>query len=162
MEYRYKIHTFKCVIAALVAVMFVVLGIVQIILCHIFTAAFLMSLGIFFFWISIANGSTVLVNADGVALITFGHIRRFFSWDSIQEVGVTGTKVFNRHSPSKTGTVFIYFSRSKMTKDDRFKMILNWPPKEKIYFQFSMDKLAAVERYWTKEIALNNIGNIPL
>lgn len=107
------------------------------------------------------NAAQILVDGTGVSRSFLWFAPTHCSWDELREVGVFGNKVFNRSDPKKTGSLYIYFSPQKMTADERFNMILRWPPKL-IYFSYSRQALDLVRYLWNRELVGYNIGELKL
>lgn len=105
-------------------------------------------------------GAAVTVDEEGIRSSFLGKPLLQMKWDEIQEIGVAGSKLFNNRNGKKTGTVYIYISRQTMTEDERFNMMLKFPPKDKIYFEYSKEAVLAVQMRWSSKIQTYNSGDI--
>lgn len=107
------------------------------------------------------NGARICINADGISRRILWFPSKFFRWSQLQEVGVFGTKLFNQRNPNKTGTLYLYFATQAMTDDQRFQMVLRWPPRQ-IYLAFHPDDLELIRLFWNGDIIGYNVGNLAL
>lgn len=158
----FTVHLSKCLISIGTCLLSLALAIALFQIGRPFSAGVFLLLLVPFAPIAAISGGRVAVDQDGVSLQILGVCVRRFRWEEIREVGVMGTKVFNRHAPERTGSVFLYFSREELDESQRFDMMLKWPPLDKIYFLFSLERFDQVQAYWGRPVAKTNIGNIPL
>lgn len=117
-----------------------------------------MLLSILFLAILFTYGARVHMNETGIRCRQFPFQKKEFQWQDLQEVGILGTHVFGSERAKHRGEKFIYFSPSKYTEDDRFRMCLKWPPKDIIYMQYKQPRIQAVKKHWSEEVLLYNIG----
>ena len=115
-----------------------------------------------FAYIMFLYGAVLHLSAEGVRKEFLMIPIITYSWDQIREVGVAGTKVFNgTEKNKKPGRRYIYFSPEKMDEESRFKMTLEWPPKNGIlYCVYSRQHIDAIQYLWAKPIAKYNAGDI--
>lgn len=103
--------------------------------------------------------SIVAWDGEGVSRRLFGITLKRLPWPAVGEVGVMGTRVFNRKKPQKTGRMYIYFSEKPMTEKERFEMMLSWPPVKRIYLLYQADRLESLRRRWSGVIITYNTGD---
>lgn len=93
-------------------------------------AVFFTLTGAAFLYILFLYGSTLRISSQGIRKEFLFLPLKTLSWDEIAEVGVLGTKIFNGGSyRKKPGRRYIYFSEKELDDDARFKMALEWPPR---------------------------------
>ena len=103
--------------------------------------------------------SVVSIEEDGIRRSLLGRTLKFLPWDRVREVGVTGTKVFG-NTEKHTGTRYIYISPRMLSEDDQFNMILQWPPKEQIYLEYSPRALQCVQMHWSEKVKTYRAGEL--
>ena len=101
--------------------------------------------------------SRVCFDERGVRCSFCGYTRLFLSWEDIAEVGVAGNRVFG--SKKKPGTLYLYLSPAVMTEDERFQMMLRFPPKGKIVLAFTDRNYAVLRQYWEGAVCSYNAGD---
>ena len=151
---------FYAALATSVVLVFLVLKSFE--LGHFISGAFFVLLLLAFVCIMYLYGAVLHMSQDGV--------RREFlfipiltvTWDQIREIGVVGTKVFNgTGKKKKTGRRYIYISPEELTGEERFKMALEWPPRNGVlYCIYSRANVDAIQFFWSKPIAAYNAGDI--
>ena len=47
-----------------------------------------------------------------------------------------------------------------MTEEQRFDMMLNWPPREQLFFLYTEQRINAVQLLWSGEIQTYNSGDL--
>ena len=162
MEYKYRVHTVKHIISLIYFILFIVIGICLLTINRYGSAVVFLLLGLIFSIVTLLTGSTIHISDTGIRQTYFGIALRTLKWHEIAEVGVIGTKVFNKKHPERAGTLYIYFSKVKLTNEDRFSMILKWPPFKKIYLQYTDNRFHTIQNFWSSIIETYNIGNLPL
>lgn len=135
-----------------------VLGSTYIYTGKFFEAAILCAIAIVFLVIGLNYSCVITIDASGVRKSLFGKTLRFLSWEQIQEAGVVGTKVFGSDE-ERTGTRFLYFSPVKLTDEERFDMVLKWPPKEQIYLEYGKERLDLVRMLYYGTIESYRAGD---
>lgn len=115
---------------------------------------------VIYFIVGINYFSFVSFDKNGVTLSVLGIKRRFFTWNEIAEAGVAGSKIFNKEKKKKTGTLYLYFSKEKMTENERFDMMLKFPPKDKIYLCYTEKRLKDIRWFFDGKLAYFNIGDM--
>lgn len=160
MKNRFVVNLNRCLVALLTVVVSLTIAVTAISMGRVVVAISMAIITLIFIWQVIVNGSVVEIKNEGVETRFLGFRRIFISWDSISEVGVIGTKVFNLGSKKKTGQLYIYFSEESMNDDDRFELAMKWPPGKKIFFRFSQQGIDAVQIKWNKIIRSYNIGDL--
>ena len=156
---RYMLHPLKFTVSLITAAAALVLGICEFLIFRPFSAVFFAGVALLFFFTALYNGMCIAVGRDGIQLSAFGIKRRFLSWNNIKEIGVFGNRLFNANK-NRVGTLYIYFSTQPLTDEDRFQMILRWPPKNEIVLQYSKERMDAIQLIWSSEIQTYNTGNL--
>lgn len=110
----------------------------------------------------VQNATSITVSETGITRSFFGMMTKAIGWSDIKEVGVIGTKVFNRRDSQKVGRMYIYFSDKVMTENERFAIALKWPPKKKAFIRFDYKRISQIQIYWTGKIVLYNVGSLSL
>ena len=106
-------------------------------------------------------GAVVRIEASGISRRALFRPRESYTWDELAEVGVFGTRLFHKAASKKTGTLYLYFSTEAMTEEERFNMVLKWPPKQ-LYFLFTQRNLELVQYFWDQKIVGFNTGDLRL
>ncbi len=163
MKRQYRIDTFKAAVS-LATVLFSFTISASLIIIHRFgSAAVFFLIGFIFIRPMLTYGATISVEQSGIRCFILRKTLRFFSWDEIAEVGVAGTKIFHKKDTKKTGTLYIYISKVALTDEDRFDMMLNWPPKKDVIFlTYSKQRLDAIQMLFSNKIQTYNAGDIRL
>jgi len=117
-------------------------------------------IGIVFAALAVLYGSVVHIGPDEVRRTIAGRCVGRLRREQIREVGVAGSNLFHRNNPNKTGTLYIYFSERSMTEDDRFEMMLNWPPKHGIYLTYDSQRMDFIAPLWDRPVETFNAGDI--
>ena len=162
MEQRFIVNKFKCIASAVSSVTFVLLAGAVLFIHRPGSALIFLVLGLIFGFIAVQSGSVLQLNEEGVTRLLLGHTTAKIRWDEIKEIGVAGTKVFNRSHPEKAGSIYIYFSPVQMDEDERFQMMLRWPPSNCLYMTYNQDRFHAVQGHWNSHIEIYNVGDLCL
>ncbi|MCH1982043.1 hypothetical protein MCG98_05635 [Ruminococcus sp. OA3] len=157
----YQVHTIKFIIFLLTGIVLCGCAVQSFLLSYPLVGMLLAMLALFYLGISFFSaGAFVTVNEDGVRLHALGITLKKFRWDDIKEVGIAGTKVFNRKKKEKCGSVYFYFCKKEMNDEERFDMCLKWPPTACIYLHFDNRKFDYIQSKWNKKIVTYNVGNL--
>ena len=129
---------------------------------YIFPGIIFIALTAVFSYIIFLYGTILHFSAEGVQQEFFLIPIKAYSWNQIREIGVAGTRVFNGSGKNKKpGRRYIYVSPEIMDEESRFKMTLEWPPKNGImYCIYSRQHIDAIQYLWAKPIAKYNAGDI--
>ena len=111
-----------------------------------------------FLYVAYLYGAAVEVLPGEIRVIRFGKVARSLPWPEVAEMGVAGTRVFNRNHPSKTGALYIYFSPVRLGEEERFQMALKWPPKEQIYLLYTKERMDSIRPLWFGKVEKFNTG----
>ncbi len=160
MRRKYIMDPVTCIEAFVTAFTFIAVANVMIIIARPGSAFVFFALGILFAVIAVRNGRSVVIGEDGVYSSFFGLFSRYMSWDDIEETGVAGMRIFFKPSNTKAGDRYIYLVPRKLDDQERFSMILNWPPKDGIYLRYSSERYSAIRYRWDKEIIEYNAGEL--
>lgn len=109
-------------------------------------------IALLFFYMTMQNGAMITIDATGVTRSIVGRRRQSLTWQEIGEVGIAGTKVFRQKDSKKTGSLYIYLSPEALDEDGRFEMMLEWPPKDKLYLTYSPERIKDIQRHWSSKI----------
>lgn len=159
MQNRYLIDPLKFVIALLTAIALILLGAVAWMSNRYVSMAIYFLLGGVFLYVVFIYGSIVTVSERGVVCRFAGITRHSFLWTNISEVGVVGTKVFNRVNPKKTGSLYIYFSPTFMDDKERFDLVMKWPPSKLIFLKYNKKRMDSIQIIWSRKITEYNTGD---
>ena len=121
-----------------------------------------LAIALLFFKIALDAGAKISVGKDGVSRRLFGKTTHSFKWEEIAETGAAGSKILNKGNPNKTGTVYIYFSPTALDDNERFDMMLRWPPKDKLYLRYSEARLNFIKTVCGMDIVGYNIGKLKI
>ena len=162
MTKTYIAHPFKCAVAALTGVFALLMAAVLVSLqVWLGVLVFGVVFGLFT-GLAVLYGARIQLNEQGVCRLGSGRRQRFLSWAEIKEVSVIGVNVFNGNNPKRTGSRYLCFWPAVLSKRERFRLALEWPPREGIYMLYTPERLAAVRRYWTGAIDSYNGGDLYL
>ncbi len=159
-KYRYLIHPLKFAAALFTVVACTFLAILAAtfrnwIMLLLFTVA-----AAVFVWVCVLYGSVLTLDAQGLVLRFCGFTLRTVNWSEVAEVGVVGLKVFNNNDPKHTGTRYIYFSPHRLDKDSRFRLALEWPPRDMLYLCYTKERLNAVQSLSSGTVETFNAGDV--
>lgn len=115
-----------------------------------------------FLWQGWIYGPWVSITCDGIRKHIFGWTLASVRWDELKEVGVVGTKVFNKLNSDKTGPMYIYFSPKEMTTEERFQLALNFPPKHMLFLLHNQEREDLVQALWNTKLIGYNTGKLNL
>lgn len=158
---KYRADSLKFAILTAVSLFFLGASLSLFCVASLLPASFCLLLAVLYLSAALLNGARIEIDATGISRKVFCFPLQHVSWAEVREVGICGVKVFNRRRPDKTGTLYVYFSLENMTDDDRFQMILRWPPKQ-IWFAYSSSRLQEIAPFWEKEIITYNTGDLIL
>lgn len=159
---RFVVNPFKCLLGTVCAVFFAVMGVTMAVIGRPLSCAVFLALGAVFAVIAVQAGAVLELSGNGVCRRVLGRPGKALRWDEIAEIGVGGTKVFNRRNPDKVGGLYFYFSPAAMTESERFEMMLKWPPSDKLYMIFDDRRYRAVQTYWNGTLEKYNTGKLVL
>lgn len=160
MTKTYIAHPLKCGAALLTAIFSLVMVIVMIDLKSWLGGLLFGLIFAFFTGVAVLYGARIRVDEQGVGRFFLWRRQRFLSWPEIKEVSVIGVNVFNRNNSKRTGSRYLCFWPQVMSEQERFRLALEWPPKEGIYMLYSPERLATVRRYWAGQIDSFNGGDL--
>lgn len=118
-----------------------------------------LGIAVLFAYLFYKNASSVTISEEGVCRAFFGLFPKRMSWSEIKEMGLIGENVFNRKK-EKNGDKYIYFSPREMTKEERFDMIVKWPPKDMLYLQYGEKQLSYAMTIWGKDLKTYNVQDL--
>lgn len=151
----------KCVLLALFAGCFLISALALMTVGSRIAALLCLALAFVYLAGAAANAAVVHVDEQGISRRLLWFPPKSYRWDELHEVGVFGTKLFNRRDPSKVGTLYLYVSKEPLTDDQRFNMVLRWHFKQ-IYFAFQPSLLTLIRRFWGGKIVGYNVGDLVL
>lgn len=160
MAKTYIAHPLKCGVALLTGVFSLVMVAVMIDLQAWLGVLAFGLIFVFFSGLAVLYGARIRLDERGVCRFFLWRRQCFLSWSEIKEVSVIGVNVFNRHNPKRTGSRYLCFWPKALSEEERFRLALEWPPKEGIYMVYTPARLAALRRCWTAEIESYNGGDL--
>ncbi len=134
-----------------------VMAVVEFTIGETLMGVILLAVALLFAGVAVYEGQTITVDNDGVRRRMLGRENCFWPWDSIREIGVAGAKALGG-SKTRHGTLYIYFSQEKMKDEDRMRMMLRQPVKDKILLQYTRQRMDAVQTHWSAKIETWNAG----
>ena len=155
---KFAVNPALCAVALCVWFLMISSAIVVLPMGRIVSALIFFLIGIVFLAVAARNGIVVDIQPEGVYRRFLGHQISFLSWDKVQEVGVCGIQPFHPKNENKVGTLYIYISEEKLDDKKRFDMVLQWPPRGKVYMVNDQDRLNIVQLRWSRKIHCFNTG----
>ena len=156
---RILVNKTKAILSALIVIFFAGYGIFYLASHLLLQAIVFLAIAIAFGCVLFLSASFVSIDGEAIHLSFFGLKRKEILWRDIRELGLIGEDVFNR-SKKKSGHKYIYFSPYEMSPDDRFQMIVKWPPKDIIYTEYSEKTLEYAMSIWGKELKTYNVEDL--
>nr|WP_320129663.1 hypothetical protein [uncultured Sphaerochaeta sp.] len=142
------------------AIVSLILGSTLIYIARPFSALLFFVIMLIFCYMASIYGSLIVLTEESVKRLFSRRILAEYKWNEIKEVGVIGTKAFakNKH----TGTLYIYISKTVLSKQERFDLVFSWPPKNKIFLTYDKERLEAIQLSYSSEIQTYNAGDIEI
>ncbi len=113
---------------------------------------------LFFFVIAAFYGSLITLDEHGLTQrILFFPVRRF-RWEDVGELGICGSRAFHKKHPDRAGILYFYISPNSLSEEERFRMVLQWPPLELCFFRFSQRRLEKLQLLVSRELVTYNVG----
>lgn len=156
MKKKYYADALKCGILAATALAFLIFAIALFCVASYYPAIACLLLCGLYGYAAALNGVQIEIHADGIRRRFLCFPARETSWREIREVGVCGSKLWRG-----PGTLYLYLSTERLTEEERFRMVLRWPPKQ-IWLRYKADRLNALLPFWTEKIVLYNAGDLTL
>lgn len=156
------IHPERFAVCVFTVLASLILGITFLTLKNWLGACVMFTIGALFVWQGYVYGPWVSITCEGIRKHIFGWTLKQVRWDEIKEVGVVGTKVFNKLTPDKTGPMYIYFSPKEMTTEERFRLALNFPPKDMLFLFHNKEREDLVQNLWSTKLIGYNTGKLNL
>ena len=103
---------------------------------------------------------TISIGPSGIRRSIAGHFTKALSWNEIAEVDVIGTNPFHSSGSKRTGTLYIYFSPRKLTEQERFDIVLHWPPLSGFFLVYDKKRMDFIVPLWGKPVETYNAGDI--
>lgn len=98
MNGHFIVNFFKSAAATVVFVVFFFFSIVMFLISRPVSAILFLVIGAVFGYVALINGMTVNVDENGISKSLFGFVTMKFNWEDVAEIGVCGTKVFNKNT----------------------------------------------------------------
>lgn len=124
------------------------------------SALFFFGIALLFLKVSFTTGAKITISPEGITRSVLGKATKTLTWDEITEVGVAGSRIFNKGSKEKCGTLYIYFSKTPMDDQERFQMMLKWPPKDKLYLQYDQYRMDFIQALYNQKVHTYNTGSL--
>jgi len=160
MKKTYLVDPFKAAVS-IATVLFSLMIVISLIIIHrLGSAAVFLLVGLLFVKPMLTYAASVCVDQEGIRCFLPRKALKTFTWDEIEEVGVAGTKLFTRKDSGNTGSLYIYVSKTAFTDEDRFDMMLHWPPKDLIYLTYSKQRLDEIQMRFSRKIQTYNAGEL--
>lgn len=162
MQEHFYVNPFKCVIATIIFIILFLLAVIMFLIGRPISAIVFLTLGSVYVYVALMYGMKITIDETGISRSVLGITILKFSWEEIEEIGVCGTRVFNKNHKEKSGTLYIYTSCNEMSDEERFDMILKWPPRNKIYLLYSQHHLQIMQMMSGKKTELYNSGDLKI
>ena len=162
LKFRAVANPEKTLLALAVILFFISYSVFYFCRCLWIEAVVFLLLAALFFGVLYFYGSIVTVSKEGVKVSFLRRTRFQLQWQDIQEIGVLGNRVFLRGNSKRHGRLYIYFSKEKMTEQERFQMAVKWPPRKIAFTVFTEEKITVIQSIWPSKIALYNVGDLEL
>lgn len=120
--------------------------------------AFILIFGVFARMLAIYGGR-IKIDELGVHAI-FLNKKRSVLWQELKEVTVIGADPFKPHNSKRTGSRYLCFFPEMLSDQEKFKLALEWPPKDYLYLAYTKERLEVVRRFWQQEVGSYNGGNL--
>lgn len=160
MKKTYLVDTFKAAVSIATVLFSLMIVISLIILSRLGSAAVFFLIGLLFVKPMLTYAASVCVDQTGVRCFLPWKTLQSYTWDEVGEVGVAGTRLFTRKDSKNTGSLYIYISKTALTDEDRFDMMLHWPPKDLIYLTYSKQRLDEIQMRFSNKIQTYNAGDL--
>lgn len=112
-----------------------------------------------FLYVFYKNAACITVTQESITLSFFRIVKKQMAWPEVKELGLIGENVFSKKK-NNTGDKYIYFSPVPMTRDERFHMIVKWPPKDMLYMQYSEKALEHALAIWGKDLKTYHVEDL--
>lgn len=149
-EKQYLVNPLNLAAALCTAAASLILAATFIYIGSLFPALIFFIIAAVFLIVATYSAAIISVSEEGVTRKGILGRKIHFPWDEIQETGVAGTRLFPQSDKGKAGTLYIYFSKEEMNDRQRFDMMLHWPPKDKIYLQYTAHRANDILIWWSK------------
>lgn len=159
MQKSYFVNPVEFAVAMCTAVVAAVIACCLIYISRPVSALVFFGISLLFFKVSATTGAKITIDPETITRSLFGRVTESFRWDEVVEVGVAGSRIFPKGNPNKSGALYIYFSKTELTDDERFQMMLNWPPKDKLYLAHDKDRMDFIQVLYGKKIQKYNTGS---
>ncbi len=154
------VNPFLFGVALAFGLLLLTMAVVMIVIGRIGSAVIFFLMATAFLAVATGNGMTVSFQEEGVVRSLLGIRLSTLKWEEVREVGVCGNRPFHKKGSDRVGSHYLYFSREKMTEDQRFEMILKWPPRRQVYLLFSQERAAAAQIWWKHPLVFYNSGKL--
>lgn len=155
-EEKFTVNPLRLAVALATSLASLVIAAAMIFIRSPLPAVVFLVIAIFFALLSASNGARLTVSGTGIERKPWIGGKTAWSWDEIAEVGVAGTKLFPKSDSGKPGEMYIYFSKRVLDDNERFEMVLKWPPKDRLYLSYTPERLRAVTRCWNGTVTEYN------
>lgn len=159
MEMKFFVNARKMTVAIICSVTFAALSVFLSIGHHWLTALLTLILCLIYAGTAIKNGQIIRLDDCGVSSRTLSG-SLVMPWPEIHEIGVVGLRVIRGEGQKHCGSKNIYFSSVPLSDDELFELCLNWPPKKMLYTRFTYKRIAAIQRVWSRDIRMYNVGDL--
>lgn len=112
-----------------------------------------------FLYLFYKNAAFITVTEEFIQFSFLGIKKKRILWSEVKELGLIGENVFSKKK-NNTGDKYIYFSPVQMTSNQRFQMIVKWPPKNMLYMQYSEKALEHTLAIWGKDLKTYHVEDL--
>ena len=160
MKKTYMIYPFKFIVSLVTFLFSTILAVTLFSISRLPSAVVFTVIAILFLAVAILYGSKITLDDTGLTCTFLLINRRHVDWNEIAEVGIVGSKVFRNDDRKDVGTLYLYFSPVTLTEQERFELVLHWPPFDKLFLKYSPNRLEAIQQYWSGNIVFYHAGDV--
>lgn len=157
-EKSFICNPLKLCISLTTAIVSLVLGVALLTVSRFFSALFFFAIMLVFSYIACMYGSAIIINDEGVKRSILRRVVADYTWNEIGEVGVIGANPFSNRNDSRF--LNIYISKKVLTEQERFDLMVSWPPKDAIFLSYNKQRLEAIQLHYSSKIHVHNAGNL--
>lgn len=160
MTSKFRVHTFKYLIAAGTAIVSLGAAALMFYLHEWRGVVMFLLVALLFGGIAVMYGAVININNDKIRVNFWGIAMRENTWREIKEVGVIGTNIFRAEKGKYAGNRYIYFSTERLDEDERFNLAMKWPPRKMTFLFYTRERMDQIQMIWDNEISSYNAGDI--
>ncbi len=162
MKHKWMVDPVRFGLCLAMGVFFAAMAVVMLTISRQAAAGVVAVIGLIYLYNAVKWGALVEITPEHVSKTTSFKKVTTLQWSEIAEVCVMGTKVFRSNTAKRTGPMYICFLSSTRTEDEKFDMLLKWPPSKDLVLWFTPQRAAAVSMLWDGYVTTYNVGALVL